>query len=158
RILKHQSVATHSLAEIFVSMKVCTVDDIENFNRSTGGHGFQEQIDDDNLANWLLENRKVTQSQVQQAYGLQGRSKHGLDQIVLSMGLCTVEELEQTLAMQRESRPESDPAERLGSLLLREGKINQSHLERALSLQTRGRRALGQILMAVGGCSRASVN
>jgi hypothetical protein len=158
RILKHQAVATHSLAEIFVSMNACAPEDIEEFKRFSGGHGFQDQIDDDNLANWLVENNKVTQAQVQQAYGLQGRSKHVLGQIVLSMGLCTVEELEQTLALQREARAESDPSERLGSLLLSEGKINQSHLEKALSLQTRGRRALGQILMAVGGCSRAAVN
>jgi hypothetical protein len=41
--------------------------------------------------------------------------------------------------------------------LLANGSIQAQHLERALVIQSRGRRALGEILMAVAGCTEHTV-
>lgn len=156
--VQRQRISGQPLANILMALGTCTTADIEEYKAANNWHAFQGEIEDNNLASWLLMNKRVSEQQIQQAVAVQGRGRQVLGQIVVAMGFCSPQQLDETVRMQEGvRRAYRSGIERLGSLLLESGKINPEDLETAIGLQSNARRALGEILMAVGGCSESAV-
>ncbi len=159
--LQKQTISGRPLSQVLLSLGYLSQADLQKYNQSSGWkqqQSFQGEIEDHNLASFLISSRKLNEAQLKEALAIQGRGRQMLGQIFISTGLCTTHQLNDTLKIQQESRKMRGAGiEKLGSILLSQGKIQQQVLEQALSTQQGGRRALGEILQAVGGCSQAAV-
>lgn len=156
--LEHQKLSGKSLAHVLVSLGYCRTNDIEDYKNNNGWHSFQGEIEDNNLVSWLLMRSRISEDQVKHAVSIQGHGRMTLGHIVTGLGLVSYEQLEDTLILQQETRAAFRAGiERIGSILLSKGIIFADQLESALDAQRRGRKALGEILMAVAGCSEHAV-
>ena len=156
--LKRQQVSGQSLPRILIGINIIDEAVLEEYKRQNIWHSFQGEIDDRNFANWLLMHGKVNEEQLQYAWSLQGHGRTVLGKLLISMGICTPQDINQSLQVQTDARDAlANGVEKLGSILLANGSIQAQHLERALVIQSRGRRALGEILMAVAGCTEHTV-
>lgn len=156
--LQRQQISGQPLQTVLVKLGFCTEDDITQYKTENGWHGFQGELDDNNLASWLLTRRKVNEQQLQHAVAVKGMGRQVLGEILVAMGLCSIRDVEETIRMQHETRMLSRSGiERLGSILMAKGRIDARQLEHAMLVQSDGRRALGEILMVIGGCSEKAV-
>lgn len=156
--LGRQRISGQPLASILLTLGYCAGEDIEQYKSENGWHAFQGDLEDNNLASWLLTRGKVTEAQLQEAVAIKGKGRQVVGEIVIAMGLCGEREVEDTLRMQQETRMMSRSGiEKIGSILMAKGKIDARQLEHAMLVQSDGRRALGEILMVIGGCSEKSV-
>lgn len=156
--LQRQRISGQPLAKVLLTLGVCSPDDIEQYKAENGWHAFQGDLEDNNLASWLLTRGKVTEQQLRQAVSIKGKGRQVIGEIVIAMGLCSVREVEETLRMQEETRMMSKSGiEKIGSILMAKGKVEPRQLEHAMLIQSEGRRALGEILMVIGGCSENAV-
>ena len=156
--LREQKVGRQSLERILLSMGACSHQDIEDFIRVNQWHGVQAEIDGFALGHWLVKVGTITEQQLQEALRIQARGRQFLGELVVTLGLCTEEQVDRALSTQ-ETLPLHATSEeaKLGMLLIRQGKIDFSHLDDALSLQEQARRPLGQILVETGACPLADV-
>ncbi len=156
--LQRQRISGQPLASVFLSLGYCTEQHMLAYKEANGWHTFQGEIEDNNLASWLLTKQIVTEEQVQHAVAVQGRGRMMLGQIMVATGLCSQDQVDDTLRIQAGARRlHRSGIEKIGSILLAQGKVAQEQLEEAISAQRSGRKALGEILTAVGGCSEAAV-
>jgi hypothetical protein len=156
--LQRQKISGQPLANVLMALNYCTEQDLNEYKAENGWHAFQGELEDMNLASWMLMRGKVTEEQMQHAVAVKGKGRQVVGEIVVAMGLCGVKEVEETLRMQQETRMLSRSGiEKLGSILMAKGKIEPRQLEHAMLVQADGRRALGEILMVIGGCSEKAV-
>lgn len=156
--LQRQKFSSQTLAQLLISLRYCGQADIDDYKNNNGWHSFQGDIEDNNLASWLMMRRRVSEEQMKHAVAIQGHGRQALGQVMSGMGLVTPQQVEETLRLQDETRAAFRAGiERIGSILLSKGIIAAHQLELALQSQSRGRQALGEILMSVGGCSEYAV-
>lgn len=157
--LEKQGFSGRPLGEVLLSLGFVSQEDMAQYNQTSGWQqSFQGEIEDNNLASWLLARRKIGDAQLQEALAIQGRGRQMLGQIFVSTGVCTMRQVDDTLKIQQDARRlRKSGVEKLGSILLSQGRVEAAVLEEALAMQQGGRRALGEILQAVGGCSQAAV-
>lgn len=156
--LERQRVSGKQLANVLLSLNFCTQKDLDDYKAANAWVAFNGEVEDNNLGSWLLTNGRITESQLREAVALKGRGRQVLGEIVVAMGLCSMRDLEETLRIQQDTRMLSRSGiEKLGSILMAQGKIDARHLEHAVIVQSDGRRALGEILMVIGGCSEKAV-
>jgi hypothetical protein len=157
-VLQRQKMSGQPLSTILLSLGYCTEDDINAYKQANGWHSFQGEIEDNNLGCWLLTKHRITEEQLQHAVQVQGRGRQMFGQAAVAMGFTSSDQIDETLRIQAGARRlHKTGIEKIGSILLAQGKVEQSKLEEAISTQRSGRKALGEILMAVGGCSEAAV-
>ncbi len=156
--LHRQRISSQPLSEVLLTLGYCLPEDIQQYKSENGWHAFQDELEDNNLSSWLLTRGKITEEHLQHAVSVKGQGRQVLGEIVMAMGLCGNREIEETLRMQQDTRMLSRSGiEKLGSILMAKGKIDARQLEHAILMQSDGRRALGEILMVIGGCSEKSV-
>lgn len=155
--LRSQKVARQPLSKILVSMGACSQSDINGFTR-VYGHDFQAEIDDVNLGNYLLKTEAITKTNLEEALRVQQRGRQVLGEMLISMGLCTAENIESVIELQREVRDtHRSGVEKLGSILIHCGKVPPAKIDEAVKLQSIGRQPLGAILIALGACTAKDV-
>jgi SOS response regulatory protein OraA/RecX len=156
--LQRQKISGQPLANVLVTLGFITQADVDQYNVENSWQAFQVELEENNFASWLLTRRKITEEQLQHALAMRGKGRQVLGEILVAMGLCSIRDVEDTIRMQHETRMLSRSGiERLGSILMAKGKIDARQLEHAMLVQSDGRRALGEILMVIGGCSEKAV-
>lgn len=156
--LREQKVGRQSLERILLSMGACSRKDIDDFIRVNQWHGVEAEVDGFALGHWLLKVGTITEQQLEEALRIQARGRQFLGELLVALGLCSQEQVARALSTQETLRLDAASEEaKLGMLLVRQGKIDFSHLDDALSLQEQARRPLGQILAEMGACSPADV-
>ena len=159
--LRRQQIASQPLAKLLVALGACAELDVEDF-RSQHGYGFQGQIDDQALASWLQKTGRCSSEQLRQAMHIQMQGRQYVGEILIGMGMCSREIVHDTVSMQEDikrvkEKGDGDGLRRLGTILLAKGKIGKDELEKAVHMQSTGRRALGEVLAALSGCSEQDV-
>lgn len=101
------------------------------------------------LGEILIEGKLVTEQQLLAALSLQESNKKALGEILIEQGYIPREQLEAALAKQYGSK--------LGEILISVKTINFEQLQNAISVQQRGVRALGEILIELGYVSEADL-
>lgn len=151
--LRNQRIARQPLAKILVSMGACTQRDIDGYARSSG-LTFQSEIDDVSLGNYLLKTDTITKTHMEEALRIQQRGRQVLGELLVSMGLCSAQDIENVIQFQREVREtHRSGVEKLGSILIHAGKVPPPKVEEAVKLQGIGRQPFGAILVALGACT-----
>ncbi|MBX9686714.1 MAG: hypothetical protein K2X27_08430, partial [Candidatus Obscuribacterales bacterium] len=155
--LRNQRIARQPLAKILVSMGACAQRDIDSFAK-VSGISFQSEIDDVSLGNYLLKTDSITKIHLEEALRIQQRGRQVLGEMLVSMGLCSAQDIENVIQFQREVREtHRSGVEKLGSILIHAGKVPPPKVEEAVKLQTMGRQPFGAILVAMGYCSADDV-
>lgn len=151
--LRNQRIARQSLAKILVSMGACSQRDIDSFAR-VSGIGFQSEIDDVALGNYLLKTDTITKTHLEEALRIQQRGRQVLGELLVSMGLCSAQDIDNVIDFQREVRETyRSGVEKLGSILIHCGKVPPTKVDEAVKLQSIGRQPFGAILVALGACT-----
>ena len=151
--LRNQRIARQPLAKILVSMGACTQRDIDGFAR-VSGVSFQSEIDDVSLGNYLLKTDTITKIHMEEALRIQQRGRQVLGELLVSMGLCSAQDIENVIQFQQEVREtHRSGVEKLGSILIHAGKVPPPKVEEAVKLQGIGRQPYGAILVALGACT-----
>lgn len=155
--LRNQRIARQPLAKILVSMGACSQRDIDGFARATGV-AFQSEIDDVSLGNYLLKTDTITKIHLEEALRIQQRGRQVLGELLVSMGLCSAQDIENVIQFQREVRETyRSGVEKLGSILIHQGKVPPPKVDEAVKLQSIGRQPFGAILVALGACTAEDV-
>ncbi len=158
-VVRHQKIGRQSLEKILVSMGACTERDIEDFVAAHKWQGFQDEIDDIKLGQYLEKIGKINRQQLDEALRLQMRGRQVLGEMLVSLHLCNAQDVVQALKLQEEVRADyASDIEKLGTILLKTGKVEPAKLDQALRLQSTGRRRLGSILLALGAASETDIN
>jgi len=156
--IRHQKVGRQPLSKILLAMGVCRTQDIADYAAMHNQSSFQSEIDDLRLGEWLVKIDTITRQQLQEALRIQMRGRQVLGELLISLQLCSPEQIQQTLSLQKNLRSDYHTGiEKLGVLLLKQGKITTEQLQEALELQCIGRQAFGCILAAMGACSSQDV-
>lgn len=151
--LRNQRIARQPLAKILVSMGACSQRDIDSFAK-VSGVGFQSEIDDVSLGNFLLKTDTITKTHLEEALRIQQRGRQVLGELLVSMGLCSATDIENVIQFQREVREtHRSGVEKLGSILIHAGKVPPTKVDEAVKLQSIGRQPFGAILVALGACT-----
>jgi hypothetical protein len=151
--LRNQRIARQPLSKILVSMGACQQRDIDGFARASGV-SFQSEIDDVSLGNYLLKTDTITKTHLEEALRIQQRGRQVLGELLVSMGLCSAQDIENVIQFQREVREtHRSGVEKLGSILIHAGKVPPPKVEEAVKLQSIGRQPFGAILVALGACT-----
>ena len=155
--LRNQRIARQPLAKILVSMGACSQRDIDSFAR-VSGVGFQSEIDDVALGNYLTKTDTITKTHLEEALRIQQRGRQVLGELLVSMGLCSAVDIENVIVFQREVRDTyRSGVEKLGSILIHCGKVPPTKVDEAVKLQSIGRQPFGAILVALGACTADDV-
>lgn len=156
--MRTQKVGRQSLQRVLVSMGACSEHDIESLLEENGCGGFQSEIDDYRLGEWLVTAGTIMRSQLDEALRIQLRGRQVLGEMLVSMRYCSPEAIESILGMQKQIRRDyQNSIEKLGFILLKRGMISSEQLEKALSLQSGARQPLGCILVSLGACQEVDV-
>ncbi len=156
--IRSQKVGRHSLQRILISMGACSERDIEDFERSNDWHSFQDEIDDVRLGHWLLKVGTITRQQFEEALRIQERGRQVLGELLISLRLCSADDIEIALATQRQVREDyRSGVEKLGALLVKRGRVDANQLEQAIKMQSTARQRIGCILVALGACKEDDV-
>lgn len=151
--LRSQKVARYSLERILISMGACTARDIEDFTKSNDWHHYQDEIDDIALGHWLIKVGTISRQQLDEALRVQMRGRQVLGELLVALKLCSHDDIEKVLKLQKDARRNfAAGVEKLGHLLIKQGKISADQLDEALALQSRGRQPIGCVLVALGYC------
>lgn len=155
--LRNQTIARQPLSKILVSMGACSQFDIDSFARMSGV-SFQSEIDDVSLGNYLLKTATITKAHMEEALRIQQRGRQVLGELLVSMGLCSAQDIENVIQLQKEVREtQRSGVEKLGSILIHQGKVPAPKVEEAVRLQAIGRQPFGAILVALGACTADDV-
>lgn len=155
--LRNQRIARQPLGKILVSMGACSHRDIDGYAR-VSGITFQSEIDDVSLGNYLLKTETITKTHMEEALRIQQRGRQVLGELLVSMGFCSAQDIENVIQFQREVREtHRSGVEKLGSILIHAGKVPPPKVEEAVKLQGIGRQPFGAILVALGACSADDV-
>ena len=155
--LRNQRIARQSLARILISMGACTQSEIDGFAHASGVT-FQSEIDDVSLGNYLLRTETITKIHLEEALRIQQRGRQVLGELLVSMGLCSAHDIENVIQFQREVREtHRSGVEKLGSILIHQGKVLPPKVDEAVRLQSIGRQPFGAILVALGACTADDV-
>jgi len=156
--LHRQHISGQPIGAVLHALGYCSQEDLSEYKKNNGWHAFQGEIEDNNLASWMLTRQRINEQQLKHAYQVQGRGRQMLGQILVAMGTCSAQQVDDTLYIQDGARRlKKTGIEKIGSILLAQGRVDQKKLEEAISTQRSGRKALGEILQAVAGCSQAAV-
>jgi len=156
--LRNQKVGRQSMETILIAMGACRQRDIDDFARVNDWHSFQGAIDDIALGEWLLKIGTISRNQLNEALRMQTRGRQVLGEMLVSMRFCRKEDIERVLALQKDLRASyASGVEKLGGLLVKQGKIDMTTLDRALSIQSVGRQPIGTILVAMNACQTEDV-
>jgi hypothetical protein len=151
--LRNQRIARQPLSKILVSMGACAQRDIDGFAKASGV-AFQSEIDDVSLGNYLLKTETITKIHLEEALRIQQRGRQVLGELLVSMGLCSAQDIENVIQFQREVREtHRSGVEKLGSILIQQGKVPPPKVDEAVKLQSIGRQPFGAILVALGACT-----
>ncbi len=152
--IRNQKVGRQSLERILRAMGACTERDIEDFARANGWHSFQDEIDDVRLGHWLEKVGTISRQQLEEALRIQARGRQVLGELLVSLRLCSTADIQQALSMQKDIREDyKTGVEKLGSILIKNKKVDQAKIEEALRLQSTGREKIGSILVALRSCT-----
>lgn len=151
--LRQQKVARQPLGKILVSMGACSQSDINSYSQIYGSD-FQSEVDEVNLGNYLLKIDAITRTNLEEALRIQERGRQVLGELLVTMGLCAAEDIENIIQLQREMRDtHKSGIEKLGSILIHCGKVQPTKIDQAVKLQSISRQPLGAILVALGACT-----
>lgn len=151
--LRNQRIARQPLGRILVSMGACSQRDIDSYARAFGVE-FQSEIDDINLGNHLVKIGTIPEIVLDEARRLQVRGRQVLGEMLVSLGLCSNQDIEGSLRLQSELRDRHrSGVERLGALLIEHRQVKPTKVEEAVQLQSLGRQPIGAILVALKACS-----
>lgn len=152
--IRNQRIGRQSLEKILLAMGACTNRDVEDFVRANNWHSFQEEIDDVRLGHWLVKVGTISRQQLEEALRIQSRGRQVLGELLVALRLCSSDEIDDVLRVQKDVRDDyKTGVEKIGSLLLKKRKIDEQALDKALKLQSTGRQRIGCILVALGTCT-----
>ncbi len=156
--LRNQKVGRQSMESILIAMGACRQRDVDDFTQSHKWHTFQGAIDDVALGEWLLKIGTISRQQFNEAMRMQTRGRQVLGEMLVSMKFCTTSDIERMIKLQKDLRESyASGVERLGGLLVKQGKLDLTTLDRALSVQSIGRQPIGAILVAMNPCDADDV-
>lgn len=156
-VLWKQRVARQPLGRILVSMGACPQREIDYYESQHAG-AFQQSVDEAQMGNHLVKTETITKTQLEEAMRIQQRGRQVLGEMLVTLGMCTDNDIEAIVNLQREVRDAfRSGVQRLGDLLIRQGKAPQQLVEEALRTQSIGREPFGSILVAMQTCSQEDV-
>jgi hypothetical protein len=157
-VLWKQRVARQPLGRILVSMGACAQREIDQYETTHNGGRFQQAIDEASMGNYLVKTDTITKTQLEEALRVQHRGRQVLGEMLVVLGLCSQNDIESVIALQHDVRDAyRTGVQRLGDLLIRQGKVPLQMVEEALKVQSIGRQFFGAILVAMGACSAPDV-
>lgn len=151
--LRNQRIARQPIGRILVSMGACSQRDIDSYARAFGVE-FQSEIDDINLGNHLVKVGTIPEIVLDEARRLQLRGRQVLGEMLVSLGLCSNQDIEDSLRLQNELRHKHrSGVQKLGALLIEHRKVKPTKVNEAVQLQSLGRQPIGAILVALKACT-----
>ncbi len=102
------------------------------------------------LGELLLDARRITPEQLQQALRERDETGEKLGEILVSRGILTDAERDALLAFQRRQGEGSTPTFHLGEIFVATGQITREQLDRALAKQRETRKRIEEILVEAG--------
>jgi hypothetical protein len=156
-ILWKQRVARQPLGRILVSMGACSQREIDQYESVNGG--FQQSIDEAAMGNYLVKTDTITHTQLEEALRIQQRGRQVLGEMLVTLGMCAETDIQKVVSLQKEVRDACrSGVQRLGDLLINQGKVPAHIVDEALRTQSIGRQPFGSILVALKACSGDDVN
>jgi len=157
-VLWKQRVARQPLGRILVSMGACAQREIDQYE-SLNGSGFQQSIDESQMGNHLLKTDTISKTQLEEALRIQQRGRQVLGEMLVTLGMCAEEDIRQIVDLQNQVRDAfRSGIEKLGDLLIAQGKVPPQMVDQALRTQSIGRQPFGSILVALKACTAEDVN
>lgn len=146
------------LGELLVQMQKCTQQDIERVIGAQASMRQEAQQAPRKFGEILVQHNVVTPRAVEEAARIQGMSRQKMGLTLMNLGTCSEDDFTDAIELQfswRQTKNESH--DRLGQELLNRGEVSQPNLDRALDIQSKGGKPLGQILVETGSCTPESV-
>lgn len=157
-VLWKQRVARQPLGRILVSMGACSQREIDQYESVHGG-GFQQSIDEAAMGNYLVKTDTITRTQLEEALRLQQRGRQVIGEMLVTLGMCGETDIQRIVSLQKEVREAfRSGVERLGDLLIAQGRVPAHIVDEALRTQSIGRQPFGAILTALKACNADDVN
>lgn len=157
-MLWKQRVARQPLGRILVSMGACAQREIDQYE-AVHSSGFQQAVDEAAMGNYLVKTDTITKVQLEEGLRIQQRGRQVLGEMLVALGMCSNEQVQTAVHLQKEVREaHRSGIQRLGDLLIKKGKVPQQMVEEALRVQSIGRQPFGSILVAMGACNIEQVN
>src|SRR6185437_658958 len=100
----------------------------------------------------------ISESDLEEVLWKQRVARQQLGRILVSMGACSQGEIDQYESLNTSSFQQAVDEAALGSFLVKTDTITKTQLEEALRIQQRGRQFLGEMLVALGFCSKSDVD
>lgn len=142
------------LGEMLIAKQLCTVEELEQML------GFQGQVRQlynagiNSIDSILINAAKIPAAKVQEAIQIQSICKNRLGEILVTIGACSSESVEQGLQLQEKWRAKkNDSGDRLGEVLVHQGIIQEENLKASLIEQTQEEKPLGRILIERNLCT-----
>jgi hypothetical protein len=146
------------LGELLVQMQKCTQADIDNVIGTQQTMRKEVEKAPKKFGEILVHHNVVPPTKVEEAANMQQQSRQKMGLTLLNLGTCSQDDFTDALELQfswRQTKNESH--DRLGSELLQRGDVSESNLQRALDIQAKAQKPLGQILVEAGACTPESV-
>lgn len=154
-----QRVARQPLGRILVSMGACSQRELDHYESTNGGSAFQASIDETAMGRFLVKTDTITKTQLEEATRVQQRGRQVLGEMLVALGLCSQIDIDAVVSLQHDVREaHRSGVQRLGDLLIKQGKVPLKMIEEALKVQSIGRQPFGAILVAMGACNANDVN
>lgn len=156
-MLWKQRVARQPLGRILVSMGACAQREIDQYESVHGG-GFQQSIDEAAMGSYLVKTDTITKTQLEEALRVQQRGRQVLGEMLVTLGMCSEGDVQRMVSLQKEVREAfKTGVQRLGDLLINQGKVPAHIVDEALRTQSIGRQPFGSILAALKACTSDDV-
>jgi hypothetical protein len=146
------------LGELLIQMQKCTQEDIDRIIGAQVTMRDEVQKAPKKFGEILVQHNVVPQKKVEEAANVQKMSRQKMGLTLMNLGTCSEEDFTDAIELQfswRETKNES--YDRLGTELLNRGEVTPDNLSRALDIQSKAGKPLGQILVEGGSCTPESV-
>lgn len=157
-VLWKQRVARQPLGRILVSMGACAQREIDQYETISGA-AFQQSVDEAQMGNYLVKTGTISKIQLEEALRIQQRGRQVLGEMLVTLGMCGIEDIQHVVELQNQVREAfRSGIEKLGDLLILQGKVPSQIVDQALRTQSIGRQPFGSILVALKACTVEDVN
>lgn len=146
------------LGELLVQMQKCRQEDIDRVIGTQQTMRKEVEKAPKKFGEILVHHNVVPPTKVEEAAKMQEQSRQKMGLTLLNLGTCSQDDFTDALELQfswRQNKNESH--DRLGSELLQRGEVSETNLQRALDIQAKAQKPLGQILVEAGACTPESV-
>jgi hypothetical protein len=151
--LRLQKRGRQLLGELLVALKRCTEHDVQRALQVQRDRRSAKPGEPERLGELLVAKRIVSERDLETAAAIQFKGRERLGSALVNVGACTEEDFRKALELQFSWRQSTKQREdKLGEELLKEGYISEANLAKALEINSRSGKPLGQILIEQGSC------